>query len=171
MSIRPTYTLLEYKHSLGQTFQYFYGKNGLGVGLSENILLRIGKKPVVVNELKVTGDITTLFWRWFENSVITSTDPAKEIFEIHRNSVIPNTSSGTTAFYNPVISDDGIPLIPAGVGINGLTTQNARSSIDRTLTRQSYTLRPDTDYLLRITNNGADIRNFEVEMNLFMLND
>lgn len=170
MSRTPTYTLLEYKHLRGQAFSIIHGKNGLLATLSEDILVRIGKEPVVVNHARLTGDITTLFWRWFEDTTVTSTDPAKAINEIRRNSALPN-SSGVTAFYDPIIGDDGDSLVPSGFGVNGVTTENGRSWIDSTILEQNYTFRANTDYLIRVTNNGTTTRNFEFSLDYHMLND
>lgn len=172
MSIRPTYTLLEYKHMLGQTFLFMYGKRDLAANTTENIVVIVGDKSIVVDELLLTGDLPTMSWRWFENTTLTSTSPGIVVPEISRNTESDYGPSGTTVYVNPTIDSPGVSILPNVVQVNGLVSQNGRSTIERPLIRQPYTLSKDTIYLLKVKNEDLGFSgHYELVMNIHMLND
>lgn len=132
---------------LGNMF-HVSGKVTLAAGASHSLLFRVPAFTYPhLSRVRLTtsqGDVDILS---FEDSTITAPGALAPMFNTNRNSA---NTPGMQVYFQPTVSADGTQLHTLWAHPTQLET-----GISEVSKGEEWILKPDTDYLLRITNNNA----------------
>lgn len=145
-------TALEQRIHNGVVFEAAHKLTVANTGGTGQMLFRTGAKRVIVHERRVTANGDEITYQAFRGPTVTADGSSVSITKRNGNAAIDPT---VLVFQGTTVSADGSG-IPA-VYMPGATGQGQSSEGQFQSDSQVRILEPNTDYLIRVTNDGAKV--------------
>jgi len=147
-------TIREARWREGKRFIYLDTITALAAGASENVLICVGDKNVIVEAIGVEANVEELEWEAFAGTQFTE-GTGTEIIAIPRNSAA-DSKPGSETTKNPTITNDGQSLSGVPLKLVAQIFRNNNYYLNEEIISDDFVFLADTCYLIRITNTSTD---------------
>lgn len=152
-------TIKENRWRNGKQFITLMNIDALPAGISENVLICIGDKNVIVESISIQANVESLSWRIFAGAQFTD-GSGTEVKPIKRNSAV-EAETGTVTYLAPTITDDGQSFTEQPIKLIAQIFRNNNYFMEQDLISSDFIFIANTCYLIRLINTSADATNIQ----------
>lgn len=161
-----TETLLEEKWRQGKSFFWLHSSLVLTASGTDEIVIKNGKEETAIVGIHLESNSEILNWEAFAGAIVTDAT-GTEILALPRNS---NAASKIEAqvIFNPTVTNDGLPFFASPIDIVAQVAAGNRAYIQEDLITSIFSLKPNTNYLIKIKNNDVLTRKYNMTIDMIV---
>ncbi len=152
-------TIKENRWRNGLRFLHLMNINALSAGAEADVLICVGDKNVVIENVSVEANVEKLTWQIFVGTEFTP-GTGSNINKIPRNSVVDTTSSALVTL-NPEITATGQSLTQQPMNLVAQIFRNNLYYMKEYLIENDFVFESNRCYLIRLKNTSSDITDIQ----------
>ncbi|UKH48591.1 hypothetical protein [Vibrio phage vB_ValP_FGH] len=157
-------TIREARWREGKRFIYLDTITALAAGASENVLICVGDKNVIVEGIGVEANVEELEWEAFAGTQFTE-GTGSELVAIARNAAA-DSQPGSEVTKNPTITNDGQSLSGVPLKLIAQIFRNNNYYLNEQIIENDFVFLANTCYLFRLTNTSAEPTDIQLAIDI-----